>query len=392
VATARAGISLRVLDRYEEAVTLCRTAYDELGDDGDVHARGLLAEAVAQNLNFWGRSDEALGWTEPALAAAERSDDWVLLFESLSTRSFALFNVGRHQEAALLARGAAALAEEHQALMQQSRAAMSLSLYALPDDHNEVFRVALECADLARRAGVKLMEETSLLNAVETGLVLGRWRDAEPILDAVAASGVTDRSWSWIGYLGAMLQAVRGDVDAAVSTMRDLDEAQTPTEYIHSQTTMLSSRSYIDYFAGDFAAGLDAANGAVAADPNGINSSVAIAHAARHAIWLRDANAATAALDAASRNRGRFLAALRAEIEAALAAMTGSGDVEQRYADAVDAWRALDSPYGVAITELEAAHLLGPSHPVAAVAKEAEDIFTELEIPVLVERARAVLA
>lgn len=50
------------------------------------------------------------------------------------------------------------------------------------------------------------------------------------------------------------------------------------------------------------------------------------------------------------------------------------------------------TPLDVAITELEAVHLLGPADPVASMAKEAIDILTELEVPVLLERVRTALA
>ena len=392
VATATVGATLRVLERFDEGVEVCRAAFDELGPDGDVGARGPLARAIAENLNFSGHAPEALEWSDVALASAERTDDSDLFFEALGTRSFALYNTGRHQEAALLVRGAASMAQERQALRQQARASMSLSLYSLPDDVNEAFRVALECAELSRRAGVRLMEETALLNAVETGIGLGRWREVEPILAGVEAGGSAGRQWFWIEYLKAMLQALHGDVEGATAAQRDIESRMEPTAYIMGQTTVLTSRAFIDYFTGEFESGLAAATEAIAVDPTGINTAAAIAHAARCAIWLRDEGATRAALAAANRIRGRYLAALRAELDAALAALTGDASGDRLFADAVEAWRAIGNPLDVAITELEAAHLLGGAHPVASMAKEAVDILTELEVPVLLERLRAALA
>ena len=392
VATARSGAVLRTLDRFDEGVEACRTAFDELGDDGDVYAKGLLAQVIAECLNFSGRASEALEWAEEALASAERTDDWNLFFESLGARSFALYNVGRHQEAALLVRGAIAQAQERESIWQQARASMSLSLYSLPDDVNEAFRVSLVCADFARRAGVSMMEETALLNAVETGIGLGRWREVEPILADVVAGGATDRQWFWIEYLQAMLLALHGDVAAATAAKRDLEARVEPTAYVMGQTTVLTSRAFVDYFAGEFESGLAEATEAIAVDPTGINSAAAIAHAARCAIWLRDEGATRAALASAGRIRGRYLAALRAELEAALAALSGDPSVDRLFTDAVEAWRAVGNPLDIAITELEAVHLLGSAHPVASMAKEAIDILTELEVPVLLDRVREAMA
>jgi hypothetical protein len=65
---------------------------------------------------------------------------------------------------------------------------------------------------------------------------------------------------------------------------------------------------------------------------------------------------------------------------AALAALEGRVDeAGELYAVAIDAWRALNCTLDVAITELELVHLLGSEHPDAVSAKEARDIFTQID-------------
>jgi hypothetical protein len=165
------------------------------------------------------------------------------------------------------------------------------------------------------------------------------------------------------------------------------------TEFVAGQTTILTSRALVHYLAGEMGEALALAVEAVALDPTGINSATAIAHQARCAIWLKDEQEIRHALEAASRVRGRWLAALRLEIQAGLSAIGGDGEnAADLYTAAVEAWRGLDCLLEVGITELEAVHLLGPGHPQAALAKEAADLFSEFDIPILLDRLREATA
>jgi len=387
LATAKLVLVLRSLDRLEEGVEIAHAAYEALGEDGDPRARAELAMSIAQTKTHSRDSVGALEWAEVALAIAERIDCAPVFNGALGARSFALFNLGRHQEAVMLARGRAAIAEESGSMRERAESQMSLSLYSLPDDTRECYRVTLECAETARRAGVRTIEEVSLLNAVETGIGLGNWSEIEPILDAIESRGAQERNVVWIRFLRAMLAAWHGDVDAARAIVADVMSGLGETEFVAGKTTILTSRALVDYFAGEMREGLARAAEAVELDPAGINSSAAIAHQARCAIWLKDPVEVRRALRSASQIRGRWLAALRLEIEAALAAL--DGDTEEAtdlYESAVEAWRGLDCMLDVALTELEATHLLGAGHPQSTRAKEAEDLFTEYGVPVLRRR------
>lgn len=387
LATAKVCYVLRAMDRLEEAVAIGQSAYEQLGEGGDLHSRGALAEVVAQAKALGQDSEGALEWADRALSVAERIDDASLFAQALGARSFALFNLGRHQEAVILGRAHAALAEESGSLLEQSKAKMSLSLYSLPDDVQESYRVARECAEIARRAGLRSIEETSLLNAIETGIGLGKWSEIETDLDAIEARGPLARDVVWAVLLRAMLTAYRGDVDTAQRLVAEVGPLPDDSEFIAGKTTVLASRALVSYFAGEMREGLALAAEAVAIDPLGINSGAAIIHQARCAIWLMDVAEIRGALEAASRIRGRGLAAVRLEIQAALAALEGNpDDAGDLYASAVEAWRSLDCLLDVAVTELEAVHLLGPGHPQAALAKEADDLLSEFGVPILLAR------
>ncbi|MFI5035808.1 MAG: adenylate/guanylate cyclase domain-containing protein [Acidimicrobiales bacterium] len=393
LATSKVSLVLRTMDRLEESVAVAQAAFERLGEGGDPRARAELAQNLARTKANSRDSSGALEWAERALTIAERIDNAPLFSGALGARSYALFNLGRHQEAVMLGRGRAEMAEASESLREQAEAKMALSLYCLPDDVQEAYRASLETAELGRRAGVRMMEETALLNAVETGIGLGKWSEVEPILDSIDARGTMERNVVWVALLRAMIAAWRGDLETAHTLVNLQLTSSYDTEFVAGKTTTLTSRAFVCYMAGQWREGLDLAAEAVELDPSGINSGAAIGHQARCAIWMKDPEEMRGALAAASRIRGRWMGAVRLEIEAALAALEGDGlDASDLYAAAVEAWRSLDCLLDVAITEVEALHLLGPGHPQTTLAKEAEDLLGEYGVPVLLGRLREALA
>jgi len=378
LATAKLAASLGVADRLQEAASLAEAAFVDAGEDGDLQVRAQLALAVANADSHGLDGVRSLEWSELALALAERLDDTTLFAQALGARSVALFNLGRHREAVMLARGMVTLAIEVGSLREQARASLALSLYALPDDPHETFTVALQSAEIARRAGLRGVEETNLMNAAETAISLGLWEESRAMIAELSTRIVRKESSWWIANLSAMLLALSGETKAARAVMEE-HASTSKHEFVAYETTRLHANAMVDFAGGDFVNAHETAQRAVAMDPMGINSSVSVALLARSSIALRDAAALRAALASAHLLRGRWIGAVRAEIEAGLAALEGrSDDAAELYAVAIDAWRALNCNLDVAITELELVHLLGPDHPAAVAGKEARDIFTQL--------------
>ena len=390
-ATSKRVACLSSLDRVQEASDVAIAAYETLGEDGDLTARAELAQAAASAMTHGTNSEAALSWAEVALTFSERLDNPILFLRSLNTRSFALFNLGRHQEAVMLARGCMPLAVEAGSLREQTEVTLSLSLYSLSDDPHESFVVALESAEIARRAGQRGFELTNLLNAAETAISLGRWSESREILAELDTRVLAPRLQNWAHLLRAVLDANLADYSAAQAQLTAAALGMG-SEFVAGQTTMLHATAQVHYAAGDFQAAHEIAASAVALDPMGINSSVSIALQARAAIARRDVGEVYEALAAANRLRGRWIGALRVEVQAALAALEGRTDEAwQLYASAVEAWRSLNCVLDMALTELEQALLLGRDDPLAENAKEAEDIFTELGAVPLLERLRAAI-
>ncbi|MGH9020410.1 MAG: hypothetical protein ACRDV0_05260, partial [Acidimicrobiales bacterium] len=331
-------------------------------------------------------------WAERALALAERLDSDEDFLNALGARSYSLFHVGRHQEAVLLAEGALAIALASDSLRSQLQVSMALSLYCLPDDVRRSYVASRETAELGRRAGARAFEQTATLNAIEDGIWLGLWVECEEMIADVRSKVLPDNE-HWVDMLECMLAAWRGDLVRGRELLQKARSAPNWGEHVASQTTGLTAESLFSYFNGDFAESLGFAERAVELDPTGINVTSAIARAVRAAAWMRDLEGLSRALAATAPLRGRFIAALRLETRAAIAGLEGRADESGELFDsAVEAWRLVESMLDVATTEMEALHVLGPGHPTAVMAKEAEDLFTEYGVAVLLERLREDLA
>jgi class 3 adenylate cyclase/tetratricopeptide (TPR) repeat protein len=379
LATAKVAQQLSALRRRDEALALAESAYIKAGEEGDLRVRAQLALAAANTLAHGIDNARALEWSELALTFAERLDDTTLLAQALGARSFALFNLGRHREAVMLARGMVTLAIEAGSLREQASALMGLSLYALPDDPHETFTVALESAEISRRAGMRGIENTNLMNCAETAIELGRWEEARSMLKELATRIRQKETLEWLDYLNAMLLALSGDSGAAKALI-EANPINVMDGTMAGTTTRLHANAMVHYASGDFESARDVAAQAVAMDPVGINSAVSVLQHARASLWIHDVEGLQRALESSYAVRGRWMAAARAEMVAALAALEGRVDeAGELYAVAIDAWRALNCTLDVAITELELVHLLGSEHPDAVSAKEARDIFTQID-------------
>jgi len=375
-ATAGLAEVLSQQRRYTEAVELAQAAIDSLDDDEDA-LRLPFATTIATCLAQGTDLAASLEWAEVALTLAERLGDYAALARALGIRSLALFNLGRHREAVMLARGMAALASEAGALREQGVALMGVGLYSLPDDPRESIRASRASAELARRSGHRQMENTNLLNAAETGVTLGDWDDARRSLDELASRELRDAAWA--EQLRAMLEAMTGQSRSASERIEAVRELEAPSGFIAGQTTLLHSSAIVHLANGELADAQRLAEQSVALDPLGINAPVSVHVQGRAALWRRDVDGVERALASGRALRGRWMSAVNETLAAGLDALAGrTAEATERYAAALDVWRALDDTLGLALCELDMVLLLGGGHDAEVAGKEAEDVFTRL--------------
>ncbi|MGD0595288.1 MAG: AAA family ATPase [Acidimicrobiales bacterium] len=387
-ATAALARALGGLDRYSEAIERVERAFEALGDEGEERVRaGLACELTVAHANS-GSPARALEWSETALVLAEQLDDIALVAQTIVSKSYALYNLGRHLEAVILARGHVALAEAAGSLRDLALAQSLLGLLVFEENPRESLFAPMEAADLARRAGDRLLEMWKLGDTAEGSLFLGDWGRARTAIAELEEREPTSVRRVTLPIRKAMLAALTGESATAAAALKEAGEqVAASSEFLAARTTYLVDRSLVSLAAGDLDAAQREAGDAVALEPAGTNSRHALAIRARACLWLRDTVGVQEALLAMRPFRGRWMTAERLTMEAGLAALEGRvQEAAETYRKAVEAWRALDCTLDLALCELDRVLLLGPDHPDATMAKEARDIFTELGAKPFLER------
>ena len=381
---------VRVL-RFPEAIERAERAFEAVGTARGDLARAELAGELARAHGASGSPAASLRWSETGLALAAQLDDTELLGRCLGARASALFELGRHREAAVLARGCVQLAEESGTLLEQADAHRLVSLVVLDDSLREGLTTSLRTAELARRGGDRAMERTALLNATESAIDLGEWAEAARVLTEPSQTEGIEADFLVI--CRALLTAYTSDPRQAMELLEPLASRLTTSPYVSSNTTYLRARAVVRWLEGDLEAAYRDAAAGVAADPQGFNSPAALAVQARAALWLRDPERARGALAGMKGFRGRWAAAQRLTVEVGLAALEAPAEeAAELCRQASEVWEALDAPLDRALCWLDLAVLLGP-HPAAARAQaEARELLVRLGAQPLMDRLNQALA
>ncbi|MGA8208115.1 MAG: adenylate/guanylate cyclase domain-containing protein [Candidatus Dormiibacterota bacterium] len=379
VSTARlAQATLSGLGGFSAAIARTERTLNELGDSVGDRTRADMAATISALQSSSGAWEPALVWAEMACTLAERLDDASLLARAISARAHAIFSLGRHQEAVMLARGHLALAEAVGSLLEQGEAHQMLSVYLLDDDPREVLSLSLEAADLGRRAGHRGVETMNLLNSAELAIWLGQWGDARAALSVLGQRDLAHERRTQLAFCEATLASLSGDRAQATALLEaQADSAEAEGVTIRSYYGVTKAAAALA--AGDLEAAHREAAHAVEVDPAGINSPRALALQLRAALWLADPKRAREALAGMQGIRGRWMAATRLTGEAGIAALEGRRDeAAQAYGRALDAWRSLDSPLDLALCALDRAVLRGAVPVPAGEDDEAHAILSEI--------------
>jgi tetratricopeptide (TPR) repeat protein len=370
--------------RSQESVELAEHAFALIGED-ETLVRAKLSLSIATVLGFGTEVERAVEWCEIALRLAEELDDDALLAGALGSRSLALFTMGRHREAVMMARGMANIADEAGQLEAQSRARTALSLYMLPDNPRGMVEVASEAVELARRAGTRGLEITNMLNITETSLYLGLWDESIAMIEELHQRELAQSNSEWLAGLEAVFAAIRGDVARADELLAIGSEFGDKS--LGFMTTRRTTLAFVALANGNLERAFREANEAVELDPMGINCGIALGIAARAALWMGDLGELRDVFVAMHRVRGRFMAAQRRTTEAGIAALEGRvAEASEFYRDAIERWHSVESVLDLALCELDLAIVLGVDHDEAATAKEARDIFTQIGAHVFLQR------
>jgi class 3 adenylate cyclase/tetratricopeptide (TPR) repeat protein len=376
-------LPLMAVGRPGESVEKCERAFQLVGED-ETRVRAKLSLSIAEVLSHGTEVERAVVWCETALRLAEELDDDALLASALGSRSLALFTMGRHREAVMLARGMASIADDAGEIHAQARARTALSLYMLPDDPRGMVDVANEAVELGRKAGIRGLEITNMLNIMETSLYLGLWNEAFAVAEELHQRELPPWQRDWFAGLEAVFAAFGGDAARADELLAGSESGDRSLGW---KTTRLTTVALVALAKDQLNDALLEAKRAVEVDPMGINSSVALGIAARAALWMGDLEELRDVFVSMQRVRGRAMAAQRRTTEAGIAALEGRLDESAEiFRDAIERWRSVESVLDLALCELDLVMVLGAQHEEASAAKEARDIFEQIGAQVFLQR------
>jgi len=129
---------------------------------------------------------------------------------AIGTKSVALFNLGRHRQAAMLAKGGLTLAEEFGSHQARADALIYVGVQVSQDDPKEGLQAFLDSADAARRAGIRGVEVIALADAVEAAIDIGRWAEADAVLAELDGKEITGFLAAGVTFSEAMLARLAG--------------------------------------------------------------------------------------------------------------------------------------------------------------------------------------
>ncbi len=288
----------------------------------DELSRAELDHAVGLVRYFDDDLEASLASIDRALAVFDRVGARERFRRALGEKTFLLGNLGRHREAMLIERGNLAIATEENDLRARAHALISLGVMA--DEVVDALAHTLEGAEVARRGGYGEEEMTALANGVEMAVECGAWDTADELLVDLRARPALPPGAADTVLLGAaLLAAYRGDRAAAQEAMDALSDETTDASFPTMRAWYQRVRAVVHLMAGESARAYDDAMAAIAEEPEGINSQIAVWCAGPAALWMGDASKAREALESSPAQRGPWVHATRRAIEAGIAALEG---------------------------------------------------------------------
>ncbi len=339
-------------------------------------AAALMAALLADRSSHAGETQSALTWSEQAMELAEESGAYDALRAAAGARSWALFNAGRHWEAALLARGVIDVAAQTGSAFEVARARMALGILLSEDDPRGAMEAFLLAADISFKAGIRPLRWLNLANGAEAAADVGVWDVADRALDEAEAMPGREQEDGLV-VTRAMLAAMRGRAADARALIETLEPVQDRWDSVQMHSWYLRSNAVVRLSAGDSAGALVDALAGVRIEPSGGNAGNSAWMAVQAAAAEHDPASIDAVLHDTAALRGQWYELVR-RTGRALAAVPvddpGSG--ADAVAAALDGWVRLDLPLDHARATIAAAWVL-PSGGIP---------------PEHLERARATLA
>ncbi|MDQ1602412.1 MAG: hypothetical protein QOE01_257, partial [Actinomycetota bacterium] len=268
---AALSLPLVTIDRRPEALRRLEQARDQLPADADDPTRAELFIALSESVRYAGDAEQALDYVETALRAAERYQSLALLARAITQKSGTLFDLGRHREALILARGALGLATETGSRESRALALLTVSVQLAEHGPRESYEAGIEARAAARLAGIRPLEYLIAANTIEAAVELGRFSDADRLIDEYLPRVPDEFLKAGMWFSAAVLAAYRGDHTAAAAHMAQVQgRDQIEDRMFSEQTWHLRVSSLVRLLRGDAAGSYGDARRSVVMEPTGM--------------------------------------------------------------------------------------------------------------------------
>ena len=350
---------------------------DDLGDDEGL-AR-FLAE-LARAYMFVSRTEDGLQKADQCLEMAERMELIPVIADALVSKGNLLTDTGRLREATVLQRGAADLARANSLPGIQLRALNNLIVRLYYEDSREMWSVALETLDVARRLGDREWLLGSVGFAASFAVGLGRWDEALALIDEADRPDLPAFDRVQFAGVQSAIWAYRGDVAAAEALLDAVEPLRASLGRAEDAAIRHYDRALVAWCRGDYAGSLgEALEGVEAAK---IVEFWGAWCACPAAFALRDVAAVrrVARIADGAPERGRYAAALRRHLRGGLAILEGRvDDGVHEILEAARYMRECGSRFDLAQALVGLALLAPVDHPgVPEAIREARAIIDEL--------------
>jgi class 3 adenylate cyclase/tetratricopeptide (TPR) repeat protein len=391
IGVARATTALGItLNNMSQPVAAAKVMEDAFAETADLEAEPDVVRLVTELARAYanGQDARALATADRALAAAERLELTPTIAEALLNRALALALAGRLQEPIALLRGVLALSETHGLVLTRLRALNNLGASLSAEDLQATHQISRETIELARRLGIRSWLVNAIQGQIGVAIWVGEWAEADRLIDEVDPSELPAPVAVSFGENVAILQALRGDLEAADRTMAGIAPLRATIDDPRSVSFLRLNESLIHLLAGRFDAAY--ASGLASAELGLEGSVYGAEQAVRAALLTGDAKRARKALDIhlARPDRGRMISADRLYLGAGVRALEGDpGGALGDFRSAAGEYRDLGLPVSLGFCLVMFAVVLGPDVPEArAAADGARELLTRLGSPTLLAR------
>jgi len=358
----------RLMDAFFDAdnkaaiVELAESMVIRLGAAAEPTIRVEVATATGAIEYLRGDYETCLRSLDQQLALLESLEDTPRLMKTVTAKAITLGLVGRHREASILMRGEVETVRRGDDLRQLVESLGSASLVLAGDDPRGAFDALLEAISVARKAGYGTSELHILGNGVELAVELGEWTVADDMLARLQEMPWMAAPEAFAPSIGeALLAAYRGDPESASVAMASVGEWGNPMgrAWVHRVRSVVLTQG------DDPGAGFDAAMAAIAEQPSGPNSMLALWSAGRAALWATEqlplaTERIQSALEATTVLRNAWVDGVRASLEAAIAGLEGRREeAVEGFKSALKVWAEMQLPFDHAMTVGDAVTVLG---------------------------------